>query len=430
MRLEEEKMTNSEVLRFIIEELGKSELTWSSDKELFELICAPLLYGNDIIQKRKKIKNYKNSFNNWKNGKTSRINLQEVKKRLEQNFNFAPSLWDMNSATIKQALREGVALFVKHKIKKRDKITDIFDTIREEFNLKDSLSEQEQKLLENFDTMGENEMIAYFKNHYPLSKSHSQEFIQKLVSVLYKKGFYKTLLHNVIEALDMHLQENKEIKKIKADIYASPLVGEYLKAFDILSTIKTDDDIEVVSMRTEAISNIKRHYLSDKQMDIKDKQEIIQRLITYYDEIYSLNGTFHYYPAINLIYMYILDAIISEDEEKYNVLMHKINEIYHDSKKSIMIDKKSTDALTRYYANISKLEFSLLKGVGSPIAELAKYLELEEHHIPLVELTKTQRQMQFFIDTASTINGLDHPTIFRVQSAVEIIDDFMELRES
>jgi len=500
MRLEEEKMTNSQILQYIIEELGKTTLSWGGDKELFELICAPLPYGNETFQKRRELKqtiltlyqnenfdskkfhtladniicgdnegsyrqelddflreqveeleihiqtdmrmllnqipckcegekNYKNNFNNWKNGKTDRINRQEVKQRLEKNFYFAPSLWEMHETTVKQAIAEGVIQFVNNRTKVAEEVTTLFDEIRNEFKIKEQISEKELETLDVIKGMSEKSMMAFIATHYPLAKSHSQDFIQKLIPILFEKGYYELLLHDVLESLDVHLQERKQIKKIKAHIYGSPRIAEYLKAFNILSTIESGDDIEIVELRTEAISNIRRHHLSDVTVQIEEKKKSVETLLAYYEDVFKLNDTFHYYPAINLIYMFVVNAILSEDEKKFHALTHTMNDIYHRCKPSIMRDENSSDTTKRYYANITKLEFSLLKGLGSPVAEIARFLELDGEEIPLVSLTRTQRQMQFFIDTVRVIQGLDHPILHRVQSTIEVIDDFMESKK-
>jgi len=500
MCIEDDYMTNSQILQYLIQELGKTTLSWRSDKELFELICAPLSYGHEVVKKRKKIKesllalfenqnfdkkkfhlladniicgenekqyrqelydfllqagelldtstsedvialiarlpcksegekNYKNNFNNWKNGKTDRINCQEVKQRLEKNFHFAASLWEMNRTTIKQTIREGVIQFLKKKLVSPTKISNLFEEIRSEFNMKEEMTEKEKVVLAEIKDMPKKQIKEYIEENSPLSKSHSQEFIQALIPILYQEGCYTFLLEHVIEALDVHLQETNQIKKIKADILGSPEIGEYLNAFNILSTIESENDVEIVSMRTEAISNVRRHHLRDRSIGIKERQEIVQTLISYYEDTFNHKDTFHYYPAINLIYMLVIDAMLSEDKVKCKMLDTTINDVYKKCKPSIQMDKKSDKMRERYYAHIVKLELFLLKGVGSPIAELARFLELEESHISLIELTRTQRQMQCFIDIVRAIQGFDHPRLTRVQSAIAVIDDFMESRQ-
>jgi len=492
-------MTNSQVLQYIIEELGKTTLSWSSDKELFELICAPLSYGHDTYQKRKKIKkallalyqkpnfdtkkfhllaenivcgdnenkyreelkhfllqqpavlnmsneedmislvyalpckpknekNYKNNFNNWKNGKTDRINCQKVKQRLEKNFHFSASLWGMHRTTIKQTIRKGVAEFVKQKPVTSTNITTFFKEIRSEFNIKEEITKKEKVILEEIKGMPKKQIKKYILDNTPLSESHSQDFIQALIPLLQQKGCDELFLEHVIEALDIHLQETNQIKKIKADVLGSPFVGEYLKAFNYLSSIETEDVFEIIHVGTEAISNVKRHYLGNVYIGIKERQGIVHTLIKYYKDIFNYKDTFHYCPAVNLAYMLVIDAMMSDDKAKCNLLNETIDDIYAKCKRSIVMDQNSTVRRERYYSNMAKLELYLLKGADSPVAEIARFLEFEESTISLIELTKTRREMQCLIDIAGEVQGLDHPRLRGVESAIAIIDDFMEFK--
>ncbi len=500
MCIKDKKMTNSAILQFIIEELSKSQLSWDGDKELFELICAPLSYGDNIYKKCKNAKqtildifnqkdefdekkfnslanniicgenkakhiqslldflkeqilflnistdvdinqliqkipckkegekSYKSNFGNWKNGNTDRINRREVKQRIEQNFYFSPSLWDQGEYTIKQTIREGIAQFIKKQTQEIEEINNLFEEIRREFNMKNSITTDEIKELENIEDMTQTQVMEYISKHYPLKKHRSQEFIQKMIPILYKKGYYELLLDDVIQALDIHLQDSNHIKKIKANIYGSSIMGEYLKAFNILSLIESDDDTEIVDMRTEAISNIRRHYLSDITIDKEQKKYIIDMLKVYYKNTFELNNTFHYYPAINLVYILIIESILFDNEQKKQKLSKTINNIYEKCKPSILADQKSDNLQNRYYANITELEFMLLRGTRSPIAELERFLELEEKCIPLSELSRTQRQMQFFVDTITNLHSLNNPILEKIQRAIEVIDDFIEFR--
>jgi hypothetical protein len=494
MCLGDKNMTNSEILHFIIEELGKSSLSWSGDKELFELICAPLSYGNELFQQRKELKsailsllgdkkldkkrfnslanniicgenektyrkellnflnksgllgdnveslvqkipckkaderNYKNNFNNWKNGKTDRINRREVKRSLEKNFCFSPSLWDMSEVTVKQTIKEGVKQFVNREIKEGAKITNLFEQLRKEFNMKESITDKERETLKSIEKISHKEMMEYIATHYPLSKSHSQEFIQELIPLLFKKGYYELLLGDVIKELSPHLQESKQIKKIKARIYGSHIIGDYKKAFDILSTIEFTDDKEGIDLTTEAISNIRRHFLSDKKIAKVKREEIVDAFIAHYDNIFRYNDTFHYYPAVNLAYMRVIKFMISDEINNDLILYNTIDSIYTLCKPSILVDEKSEDREKYYYANISKLEFMLFQDTDNPLLELERFLEIEQDNISLIKLIQTQRQMQFLIDSVISVQGLDHPLLQRVQDAVEVIDDFMEFR--
>jgi len=503
MCIKDNKMTNTQVLQFIIEELSKfEELSWSGHKELFELICAPLSFGNDLYQQRKKAKNlilehfkscdkfdhsrfnkladniicgenekkyadqlynflnqqasslqisvecdlhnlikkipcknrnetnYKNSFSNWINGYTDRINRQEVKLRLEQNFYFSSSLWDQGEYIIKETIREGVAKFVKRHTQEVENIVNLFEEIRKEFQMKKNVTEKEQQTLENMVKMSHQETMEYIGKHYPLEKHHSKEFILRMIPLLYKKGYTILLLRYVIKALDIPLKEHKEVKKITAHLYGSPEIGEYLKAFHILESIESDDDEEIIDLRTEAISNIRRYYLTNKNIYLKNKIEIINTIIRFYESTFTFNDNYDYYPAINLSYMLVLLSAFTADLNETK-LIQKLTSIHKKCIPSIQRDQKKSDPTKNYYANITQLEFMLLKGSPNAILELERYLDIEEECIPLPELSRTQRQMQFFIDNINSIPNLFESMIIKnIQRAIEVIDDFIEFKNN
>jgi hypothetical protein len=492
MCIKDEKMTNSQVLQLIIEELSKTKLTWNNDKELFELICSPLSYGLEIYQKRKNTKdailnifnnnnnfdknrfdvladniicganqtkhrnelldflktfdiptqtdinllvneipckskneqNYKSSFHNWKKGKIKRINKQIVKKQLEQNFDFPPSLWDKGEIFIKTAIKDGVSKFVKRHTCKN---ILVFDNLKKEFNMNTTITQSEIQELENIKQMTHADIMEFIGKQDPLAKNCSQEFIQKIIPILYGKGHYELLLNDLIPVLDMNLRNTKQIKKIEADIYS--IIGEYRKAMDVLSIIKADNDAELIDIKTAEISNMRRHLLYYTKSSKEEKKETIKKLISYYQEIFEFNETYNYYPAINLVYILVMSSLFYNPKQIQQDLKDTINTIYEKTKKTIHTDKKSANLKDKYYANITELEFLLLKGDENIVAELERYLAINKDELSLTELGRTQRQMQFFTDTIINLHGSDTPVVERMQRAIEVIDDFTEFYE-
>jgi len=483
-------MTNSKILHFIIKELENSSLTWKGDKELFELIFAPTPYGNEIENKRKIVKqyildifkgneefdkskftkfanniicgeneniyreevllfvqneltrldistdldiqkiiedipckdgkviNYRSKFSYWKKEDTA-IHNREIKNALEENFDFSSKLWSRGEVFMKKVLQKGIEKFIKDNTKKE---INWFKKVKDDFGIDDNLTEQGSKDLKIINNMDRQEIKHYIEEHHPLSKSRSQKFILELVSILHSKGYYELLLSYVLEALDLDHKENVEIKKIQAHALGSSVIGEYKKAFDLLSTISTDDDDEIIDMQTEAISNMRRYQLSDTKIDNNQKKEIIKKLIIYYDEIFKHNDSYHYYPGINMAYIVAISSSLSFDDK----FKYSINDIFLKAKKSINIDKKSLDSTTRYYANIAIIEFRLLRNSGNPIAEFERFLDMEEESISLIELERTQRQMQFFVDTVVSFGVGENAIVTNMQKAIELIDDFID----
>ncbi len=502
MCIEEEQMTNSQVLQFIIKELSRNNLGWNTDKELFELMCHPIPFGQDRFQKRKEAKNkiielfkkydsfdhkrfkkyadniicgdseesyrkeilsflyeeiarlqididadlallvenipckeegeknYKTHFSNWRIGKTNRINSQKIKQQLQQNFHFPPSLWESGDATIKATIREGVQKFIQDKFEPQK---PVLDNINNDFGMNTHINESEKSLIPQIEQMKEEEVMAFIAQNHPLQVNFSQEFIKHMVLILYEKGYYTLLLNDIIPSLDIRVQNTKEIAILKAHIYSSPAIREYRKAYDILYELyknmnlehNNDVDKEIIDLQTETVSNLRRHKLLYANLTKDEKKETIEKLVNYYQNIFEQNDLYHYYPAINLVYMNILYSLLNDDEN----INQQINSIYNKTKHSINQEKMSDDPKERYYANITDLEFTLLQGISTPIARLEKYLETEATNIPLTELARTQRQMLFFIDTIKSLYGTHTPILIRIENATEIIDDFLEYHE-
>lgn len=490
-------MTNTKVLQLIISELSNDgTIAWKGDKELFELLFAPIPYGTELNDRRTiakkpiydifdylkyekdfdktnfnklannivcgenehshreeaiafiqkeiirleittdadikkiiitipcndgKVKNYKTNFGNWKKkGTSSNITDKKVKNALQKNFDFEHDLWSMSDFLIKTTLEKNVENFIKEHT--RGGPIDPLDGLINKLGARYKITEEELSNLLEITNMDSHKIKQYIQENHPLSKHKSQKFILKLVSSLYSKGFYELLLYDAIEYLDEDIKDSIEVKKIKAHAWGSSIIGEYKKAFDILRIIPSDDDREIVNMRTEALSNMRRYELNDAQTNNNQKKVILEELIFYYEEIFNLKDTYHYYPGINLAYISEIATALHNDI-KQNI---SISSIYNKSKKSINIDKKSDDTINQYYANIATIEFMLLEGIGNPSAELERFLELEEQTIHLIELGRTKRQMQFFIDTIVSSGIANNPKVENMQKAIDIIDCFRE----
>ena len=263
-------MTNTEVMQFIISKLENSpNITWKNDKELFELIFKPILYGNDIEKrqqeakqpiydifqrinefnkkefnkltkkitcgedekrdrevvitflqeemtrlkittgidveklvavipcKNNKEKNYRSQFSNWKQNKPSMrkdkygeliavegtaIYDITIKKALQKNFYFENDLWSKGDTFIKQKLQEGINQFILDK----NPDDDIIDP---------PLTEKEQDDLLSIRGMNLQEIKQYLHDNHILS----QKFVEKLIYILYDKGYYGLLLYEVFD---------------------------------------------------------------------------------------------------------------------------------------------------------------------------------------------------------------------------------------
>lgn len=478
-------MKDSKLLQHIIEKLEKSSLVWKGDKELFELLFAPVAYGHEAENMRKRAikplhdifkdsfaydakifkkmahnircgkfesedrksivdylsglafcevshieklvekipckepdeENYRSQFSHWKNRQTDRnIKDYKIKKSLQENFDFPQTLWGRSETQVIKELEPCIAKFIQKRTKKE---IDLFTKMRKDFHLESAITEEELDDLQKIRGMSQQEIMVYISEHNPLREHRSQEFILKLISVLDAKGYFQLLLEDALTELSQLYRQSKEIKKITAHAYGSTEVNRPLDAFDILSTINSDDDNEVADMMTEAISNLRRHYLNEKDISTDSRREAVQKIFSYYEDVFTKNGEVHYYPGINLAYMTTIAEILfpSEIKPKYTIY-----EIATKVKESIKKDQNATNSTDQYYANIAKIEFNLLQNRTNALHEMEIFLEEFSEKISLVALDRTRRQMQFFVDSIKT--ETKHDIAEKMQQSIQIIDDF------
>ncbi len=390
----DEKIDKEVVITFLREEVTRLKIITDVDIEkLVEFIPC----------KDSKEKNYKTSFSGWKKeGTISSIGCKRIKKALQKNFYFESDLWSKGDTFIKQRLQEGINKFIIGPLP-LDPITPSF-------------TQEELDDLLNIRGMKLQEIKQYLEEHPILS----QNFVEKLIYILYDKEYYDLL---VDEVFNKFYKDDIGIKKIKAHVWGSDKIGKYLEAYYLLSTIPSDDDDEIVNMKTAATSNMRRHQLNDAKTDNNQKKEIIETLISDYKETFESKDTYNYYPGINLAYMSVISIALFGNEIK---LDDSISTIYNKSKKSIDIDKKNLDTSKQYYANITTIEFMLLNNIESFTVELEQFLDSKEQTIIIKGLLQTRRQMQFFIDTLASSGISKNPIILNMQKSIKIIDDFID----
>jgi hypothetical protein len=473
-------MKDTKLIQHIISELEKSELTWSGNRELFELIFAPVRFGDEGAYLRKKAikpilervkgydefervkfgklanniicgddetrlrdevksllvgfmsdedidravdnipckdkseKNYKTHFvDHWRK-EDRNIHDKAIKQALERNFDFSSKLWGSSEVVVKESLKKGIEKFIKRELSKD---IDIFAKMRQEFHLESSITDEELDDLVLIRGMSQVQIMEYILEHDPLKENRSQEFLLKFINILDKKGYYRLLLDDAYIILEPRFKESNEVKLITAHAYGSAEINKPKRAFEILSTIKPRD----YDMLTEAISNMRRYQLNDQNLTKEQKREIIEKIINFYKEaFYDNECKHHYYPGVNLAYITTVAKLLFPNSINPKL---SVNQIYNLSKDTITADKKSPKTANRYYAEVAKIEFMLLNNNPNALFELESFLDNNSQTIPPVELGRTQRQMQFFVDTVKS-----HKTevVKKMQKAIQIIDDFMK----
>jgi hypothetical protein len=474
-------MKDTKLIQHIISELEKSDLKYRGNRELFELLFAPVRFGDEGAYLRKKAikpilervkeydefervkfsklanniicgddeararskvksllvgfmseedidrfvdgipckdpneKNYKTHFvDHWRK-EDRNIHDKVIKQALQRNFDFSENLWGCGEVVVKESLKKGIEKFIKRELSKH---VDIFAKIRQEFHLESSITDEELDDLNKIRGMSQVEIMEYIAEHYRLEENHSQEFLLRFINILDKKGYYRLLLGDAYDVLEPRFKESNEVKLITAHAYGSAEINRPKRAFEILSTIKPRD----YDMLTEAISNMRRYQLNDKSLTQQQKREIIEKIIAFYeDAFYDDECKHHYYPGVNLAYITTLAKLLFGNTLKTKLTT---SQIYNLSKDTILADKKSPKSANRYYAEVAKIEFMLLNNRSDALLELESFLENNSQTIPPVELGRTQRQMQFFVDTLKSHKTDD--VVKKMQKAIEVIDDFMK----
>lgn len=240
--------------------------------------------------------------------------------------------------------------------------------------------------------MNEREIMEYIHANYPLS----QAFLLEMIPTLFDKGFYELLIDDGIEALDLILRNDTNVKKIHAHALGSHQIGKYDKAYELLCSINSDNDLEIIDMQTSAISNMRRFQLTDTNLPKEKIKEILQTILKYYQAVLNSNETKHYYPGVNIAYLQYADRMIFQTQ-------HNVKSILEQSLSSIDEDKNSSDSKKHYYAHISYIELLLLCQDSSYESRLEEFLleidldKNENKFFYIAMLERTSRQMEFYI---------------------------------
>jgi hypothetical protein len=356
---------------------------------------------------------YRSKFNHWQKHKGN-ITDKDIKVRLQINFNFPPSLWT-------SILRDEAEIILSQKVqeyikRKTEDEIDILSELRDYFSDSKVLSESQNDEINQIRGMSEREIMDYISPKYPLS----QAFLLKLIPVLYKKGYYELLISDGIDMLEPHLLSDN-IKRLYAHALGSTKIGNYMKAYNVLDTLSSDGDTEIIDMRTEAISNMRREQLINKCESLEEAKKIIKILIKAYESVFNHTSVKYYYTGINLAYMIKLASILFPNEKLSAFTIPSIANLVKDSIRS---DKESIEFETKYYAHITELEFLLLHDQRIVRNEFDKYLYNNRSSIDTQELFRTQRQMQLFI---AIINKFSiNYDLKNIVSIVKLFDEYIE----
>ena len=371
-------MTNTGLLHFIREELMAQEISWKSERELFEMLVP-----------HEDWKKYKTNWSNWKRNEDGRFRVDYLRRTpnillaIQTRLSFDSSVWEANNATQREAVRRGVTLAFKTK---RDPI-DIGAFIP-----KYSLDEKQKVLLEhwkNASIFQIEEELEQYKSYFQRTLVN-QPFLLELLNLLYLKGAYQLLVDKVFPKLLSTKRSHTKVKLLEANVLSSLPSPKYLQTVELLNSIEGKDSVEMIDLKTAAVSNLRRHHMTHGNLDKEEFRVGVSTIMQTYYDLYTYDEVYHYYPALHFLY-----ALVLSEALKLESLSVDKQQFYKSLQASIEKDKKSKERDSYYYATMSYFELRLLLG-KDVVRELGAFLELYEPSLTL--LHRTKRQMLEYVE--------------------------------
>ena len=408
-------MSNSELLSFIIEELIRQGAKIKGKKGSY-----------DFLIEDDRWKKYEKSWYGWlnKNTKDSNIENLYIKKKIEMKLDFSSELWDKVEIEQKKIIPQKVKLFLEREPTKKVTNHKSYDISLTDIEPVVLTCNQEQKRLikqiENADSVTIKNMLN--KNNFFRCKEENQDFLMKVLPILYKKGFYEFLHTKLFPSLLTYNREKNYVKFKEANTLSNIGDDNYREIYHLLKSIQNPTKEESIEITTMLISNFKRSSINQENID---KEALLNTIITsikHYKDAYE--ETNNYYPAINLVYMLkLLDILFPKDKV---FLDYNLENIYNSTQLSIKEDKRRGEDFN-YYASISDIEFQIL---------LNKYTNNEELKDEianlLLELTpdkflleRTVKQMLWFISLIEEFKDKDLNSS-KIEQLLETIDVVVE----
>jgi hypothetical protein len=384
--IKKHSMSNSELLLFIVDELFNQGVKIKGKKGAYEF-----LINDDMWKKHEK------SWYGWLNEKSrgSIIENKYIKKRVEIKLDLPSNIWEEVEIKQKEIISDKIRLFLEREPNNKINGSGENNISLDDIEPKVSKCSKEQKLLlEDIENGYSSEIEDIIKNsNFFKPKEENQDFLMRVLPILYKKGLYKLLHDYLFPSLLTYNREKNSVKLKEANTLSNLGDDNYHEIYYILKSIKNPTKEESVDITTMLISNFKRSSLSRDNMEKKDILDTLITTINHYKGVYE--KTNNYYPAINLVYMLKLLENLSPNDKVF--LDYDLESIYNSVKLSIKADKKRGEDF-KYYASMSDFEFKLLLGRYGDINEIREdlsnlILDLEPDKFLL---ERTLKQMNWF----------------------------------
>jgi hypothetical protein len=403
------RLTHIELLKLIINEIDENGKKYKNNKELFF-----------IIFKNENFERYRSNWSYWLGKQKGKLN-KEVRNLIQNNIGFSSDIWDSTTSVQAKTIKEAVREFLN-------------PTATIELNISDLLlnnapaTPPQKTVIEEIKYLGKDETVSLLKNNANfLEKTlENQTFLIELIEPLYNKGLYDFLAKHIFTSILRHNLDVTTIKIIHAHTLGILTKPDYLEATSILNSIISNNlTSDIIDIQTALISNLRRLKLEKDDLTVEELSDILTLLRGEYTNLVEYNTNRHYYPAINLMYILKLTLLITEN--KHYVMQSDLANLYEDAKKSIKKESFLESKESRYYAQISDIEFQLLLEKN----HIRKNLEfILEDIMPLhTWVERTLRQLNFFINIVKKFSNEESSNIIKnTHETIQILEDYMDYK--
>ena len=394
-------MTDTQLLNYIRKEMQRQGVAWKKEQELFEM----LVPSEDW-------KSYRTSWSNWKKMNVHFLTKSpNIRVAISKTLFFDPNIWDSSSAIQKEAIEKGVTrafVNISTPLPNLEKIIPTF-----------SMNDKQKKLLSIFPSLSLPQIEETLLTHSDfISRSlPNQNFLLELLEILYARGAYDILIEHLFPNLLSYNRGKLHIKIMEAHTLGSLDKPRYMESVKLLDSIETSEEYQIIDLKTSMLSNLRREHIKDMTLGYDVLVEGMRRMGKMYYELFCYAERYHYYPAINLLYIEVLRTILPNEKS----LIDR-DELYNRAKASIAKDKKSKSSTTLYYASITEFEFLLLLGDENIVQKMTLLLESLMPLPSLVERTK--RQMIEFISMTERVKAPLPKLIGRFNKVIELLEDY------
>ena len=394
-------MTDTKLLNFIRQEMKRQGVVWKKEQELFEM-----LVPNEPWVK------YKTNWSNWKHEKVDELSKSpHIRLAIGQTLFFSSNVWGASDLVQKEAVVQGV----ERRFVKQSHLVPDLGAIIPSF----VLDAEQEKLLETLETKNLEEIEKALANypHYFERTFANQDFLVKLLDVLYAKGAYDFLVERLFPNLLSHQRGKVEVKVMEAHALGSLSEPRYMESVKLLESIKTNSDKKLIDLKTAMVSNLRRHHRANSNFSNEELKNGLVVMVETYHNIFEYQEAYHYYPAVNLMYALVLAEALALE----TIAIDK-ERVFKRAKKSIEAEKKSESSDEVYYASMSELEFMVL--LKSPRVVKKMEMMLEELKPTLSLLERSKRQMVEFLNMTERLSA-DLATIkMEFKKLIGLLDDY------